>query len=225
MNRSIAKPTLTILFLLHLFIFHRESAAQIVQPFPHGIGFEIGGGHNQLFWNLIGSDVSGDRIEFSLTPTVRVTYLLAVAEQADVEPFVGYNRFGGVSTEKSNGYKDEYWFDAVEFGFSGIYNLAGFRLGVGVKVNWHMSATINSFGSLTDPASSDREWKETDLISEWNFPRWSSDIGGRAGYQVDQFLFSAEAWFGITDLLHGSIFDGAAEARENHYRVLVGYVL
>ena len=151
-----------------LLLFVGSSSAQLARSFPGGLGIELGAGHNQLFWDVKGSDVSGDRLEFSLTPTARVTYLLMVAEPFDLVPFVGFNRFGGKSSEKPSGYKDEYWFDAIEMGLSGQYHIDHIRIGVGLKVNWHISATVRSFGSAADPTGSNRSWNETDLLQARN---------------------------------------------------------
>src|SRR5512137_198045 len=76
-----------------------HAPGQFVRPFPEGIGLEIGGGHSDATWKPLqapplGSGDEVSRAKLSFMPTVRLSYALHPFENAQVLPFVEYNRFG-----------------------------------------------------------------------------------------------------------------------------------
>jgi hypothetical protein len=195
------------------------------QSILSGLGIEVGGGHNQLFWKapiptLQSPNESNNRTDLSFTPTVRLNYHWDIASPVSVIPFIGYDQFGG-KVKYSNGYQDQFWFDAVECGVSGMYSVDDFSFGVGLKANYNLKVTGRWLGGVNAPPSANTSWTEIDITS-W-FKRWSGDAGARASYRYGHFSINLESWFGITELQTG--FFSPATIRENQYRMLVGYTL
>jgi hypothetical protein len=195
------------------------------QSFLKGLGFEVGGGYNQLFWKAPSpvpeSDyLSRNRTAFSLTPTLRLKYEVSLSSDLSVSPFVGYNRFGGESQRWSNGYQDEIWFDALNTGILVSYQVSRVSLGLGYEINRHIKATGRFLASADQPASSNRSWTEFDWTNM--FARWSQDLGVRVTYQLSRFSFSLESWYGLTPLQGMNGFAPAA-IRQNNERILLGY--
>ena len=200
-------------------------SAQVVDPFPKGIGIELGGGHNELIWHSIydpqrAPDYSHN--SFFLTPTVRVSYTLHVVDRTDVLPFFGYTRFGGKQSPKPNGYHDEFWFDALEMGLITTYSVEFFHFGLGGEANRHLKATSRWFGDALAPSNEEGEWNETE-VTDW-FRDWSFDLGLRMGWGISNVTLAAEAWFGVTQLENSNL-DQFINIRQNHYRMLLGYKL
>jgi hypothetical protein len=199
--------------------------AQWVQPFPDGLGIEVGGGHNQLKWHVNASPpftTASDhpRQEFSFTPIFRLSYQFNPFQLGQLLAFIGYDKFGGKSASDPAGYKDEYWISAVDIGLIGAYRIADFTFGPGLKYNRHIKKTIRSYGLYGQ--TSQRSWAEND---ETIFLKdFSYDLGGRISWEILHWSLSGEAWFGITRLEKDQL-TGALDIRENHFRILVGYRL
>ena len=217
------KPVLYPFILL--VIFSTTGFAQVFLPFPHGFGIEIGGGHNQLLWHLnpdppftLESDYP--RQELSFTPTIKLHYEIHPFVDVQLLPFVGYNQFGGRSPEKSNGYKDEFWFHTVEFGLISTYAIGDLRIGIGAKHNRHVNLRHRFYGTLYQITP--RNWQEEE---ETIFlKKYSSDLGVRASWVLSHWILSGEAWFGISSLEKDNL-DSYIDVRENHFRILLGYTL
>jgi hypothetical protein len=195
------------------------------QSFLKGLGFEVGGEYNQLFWKVPTpvpeSDyLSRNRTEFSMTPTLRLEYEISLLSDLSVSPFVGYDRFGGEGQKRSNGYQDEIWFDALNTGVLLSYQVSRVSLGLGYEINRHIKATGRFLGSADQPASSDRSWTELDLTNV--FSRWSHDLGLRVSYRLSRFRLSLESWYGLSHLQGNNGFAPAA-IRQSNERVLLGY--
>jgi len=200
--------------------------AQWAGPFPEGLGIEIGGGHNQLLWHVNAEPpfvTASDhpREELSFTPTVRLTYELSPFEDAQLLPFVGYDKFGGKSGEDPDGYKDEYWISAVDVGVLAAYRAGQFTFGPGLKYNRLIKETVRSYMAPTGQTSP-RRWVEDD--ASFFFKNFSYDVGARVSLEVSHWSVSGEAWFGITRMEKGE-FDNLLDIRENHFKILVGYRL
>jgi hypothetical protein len=198
------------------------------QSILSGLGVELGGGHNQLFWSAptqylppaINTVKTANRTDLSFTPTVRVNYQWNIAQTLAVIPFVGYNQFGGKS-KLANGYQDQFWFDAMEGGAFGMYVLNDISFGVGLKANYHLKVTGRWYGSALQTSSAGASWQE-DNVSDW-FTKWSGDAGVRVSYKYEHFSLSLDSWFGVTKLQAG-IFSPAT-IRENQFRALLGYTI
>jgi hypothetical protein len=193
------------------------------QSILSGFGVEVGGGHNQLFWQgnyFSYIPIDADRTNLSFTPTIRVNYQWYIMQNVSLIPFTGYNQFGG-KDKQPNGYQDQYWFDALECGALGMYSFNNYSVGVGIKANYHLKVTGRWLGTFAQGVSANDVWDEGD-ISNW-FTKWSSDAGVRVSYKYAHFSISLESWFGITELQAGLI--SAATIRENQFRILIGYTL
>ena len=194
-------------------------------PIPKGLGFELGIGHNQLYFESTTDDQTGHRLVFTLKPTFRLVYQMSPLPKIILTPFFGYNEFGGKSEPYSNGSIDEYWFKSLELGTFCQVGIKGVQIGAGIKGNRHLDVLGRYFGTAADTKNTLKSWTEQSVINDFAMPKWSYDLGARIGYHWNKFVFSCEAWFGMTDLAKDSIFDGLAKSHENHYRVLIGYVL
>jgi len=195
------------------------------QSILSGLGIEVGGGHNQLFWKAPiptpqSQNISANRTDLSFTPTARINYHLDITNPVSVIPFIGYNQFGG-KNKLSNGYQEQFWFDAIECGVSGMYSVGDIAFGVGLKANYNLKVTGHWLGSVNMGLSANESWHEEDQTSL--FTRWSGDAGARVSYRYDHFSVNLEGWFGITELQTGLF--SPATIRENQYRVLLGYTL
>jgi hypothetical protein len=160
-----------------------------------------------------------------VTPTIRLLYQITPVDKIIVIPFLGYNKFGGKSDPYSNEYIDIYWFEALELGLTVQYEIQKIRIGTGIKNNFHMDVKMKEFGSPAEPAGSDRSWHTHSVMETYSMPKSSFDLGAKIGIRLRRFICSGEAWFGLSDLVQGSIFGEIATSHENHYRVLIGYVL
>jgi hypothetical protein len=194
------------LSLLILLLFHSVNA-QSDNSKLNGLGIEIGGGHNTLFWSspciLTPGGVPVDRTELYLTPNIRLNYMLKLFETSHVLTFIGYNRFGGSSSD------DKYYFDVIELGSFFVYNISNLGFGVGGKINSHLNVEYKSSSMKEDR-------------SNW-FNTFSGDLGLRASYSLKPIYISIESWFGLTNLANGILPGG--EVRQNHYRILLGYTI
>lgn len=213
----------TILTLVLLLV---ASSVAHSQPFPAGLGVEIGGGYNQLFFSVpaqyvpANSSTEFNRTDLFVTPAVRLTYRWNLTPWLEVTPFVGYDQFGG-KTKLGNGYEDQFQFDAVESGLYSMYPIGDFSLGLALKANYHLKVTARYFGYANQTSVTNATWREKD-VSDW-YTRWSGDLGGRVSYQYQNFSLSLDGWFGITHLQHG--VNSLASIRSNQYRVFLGYTL
>jgi hypothetical protein len=205
-------------YIMFLFIIISNVYSQ--DRFYNGIGIELGLGHNQLMWSVKNGQ-SGDRSNFYLKPSVRLSYYKNIYKNISVQPFVGFIQFGGRSDTDTNGYKDKYTFDCIDFGFNVDYPINSIVFGFGIKANHHLNVTNRSYGNLLDDPN-DRHWQNSDM--SFIFRKWSSDLGIRIGYKfIDHFSVYFESWFGITDLAK-SKWNGLY-IHQNNYRLLIGYRL
>jgi hypothetical protein len=205
-----------IFFLAVLsFVFSFNKA--VAQPYTKGLGLEAGGGYSQLYWRAGG--LNGDRLAFSLSPTVR-TYLYLRSPKWGIQMFTGWNRFGGKSGTEPNGYHDAIWIKAWESGLFCLRHLGPNRLGPGLKYNYHLKVFGEYYGFLsmppgTEPVKSVEDWSD-------EFAKVSIDLGLRYSHRWKHLTASAETWFGLTNLAGGVFEDIGATVRQCHYRVLVG---
>ena len=186
-----------------------------------GLGMELGAGHNQLFWKA--ESKQADRTRFSLTYNFKCIYNIDTVKDLSIVPFIGYNRFGGISAEEPNGYKDKYWIDAIDGGFFLLYGYDNIRLGTGLKYSRHLKATTCAYGRIVDPPDTQRSWEEYDVM--YFFKKYSYSISLRADYNLNNHVFIIfESWFGLNNFAHRDL-DNILTIKQNHYRLLVGFVL
>jgi hypothetical protein len=202
-----------------------SAIAQVFLPFPQGLGFELGTGHNQLLWHVHASpglypESDSPREEFRPTPTVRIRYEFYPLIILQIQPFIGYDQFGGKSKTLSDGYKDEFWIHAIEMGIVFSYATGDLRAGVGFKYNRHFNVRHRFFGTLGQETPRSWEDEEEALFLKRN----SANIGPKVSWVFSPWNVSAEGWFGITDLQRSEL-DPLVRIRENHYRFLIAYTL
>lgn len=222
---TVKKTILSNLIVILLFLSHTMVNAQLCKPFPEGLGIELGAGHNQLYLKSTVDSNTGNRLAFTITPNIRLFYHWQPVKYMIIMPFTGYNKFGGKSDPYSNEYIDSYWFEALEYGLIGQFVIRSIQIGIGIKGNYHFDVKLTDFGAPEKPAGLSRTWHTRSVMDEYAIPMSSADIGARISIRLGHLIGSAEAWFGLTNMVNGSIFDPIAESRENHYRVLIGYVL
>ncbi len=208
----------TIMMIAFSSLYCPDSFSQTTS-ITHGLGIEVGLGHNQLFWKA--TDVSADRTRLSFKPSVRLSYQKSVARLRWI-PFVGFDVFGGRSGTDSSGYKDRIWLYAIDFGNILQYPVRSFTAGFGFKVNRHVKTVNEHFGSVIDPPNTRRTWQKSSM--DFFFKDWSANLGVRLDHSFSgHFVIAAEGWLGLTHLQKGSL--DFLSIRENHYRFLVGYRL
>ena len=196
--------------------------AQAGNNFPSGLGLEVGFGSNELLWGL--RDDEGDRSVFNLSLSSRIYYKIPLSASIKIKPFLGYIRFGGLSEEQDNGYKDEFYFDAFELG--GLVLLEEKTLplnfGLGLKGKRYFNATGKFYGGLYDEPNTERKWNEEDVSSF--FDKYSFNIGASVGTSFSSFYLSMEYWVGLNDFKNKEAFEGLDnKIKENHYRLFMGY--
>ncbi len=202
-----------------------SSFAQVVRPFPEGIGFEIGGGHNAAIWHFsnssperyVDNEFSRSQFWFWYTPTVRLSYTVFPFGRTEIVSFVEYNRFGGRSKE-TQGFEDAYLFDAVGFGILSKIPVFGFTVGPGFKTNRHLKVS----GRLLKAPPNANYTSELDVTGSHR--RSSVDIGMRVGWNISHWSIAAESWFGLTQL-ESEARDPNVDIYQRHFRVLLGYQL
>ena len=143
-------------------------------------------------------------IRFSFTPEIRVNYSTDVSQSLSVQPFVGYNRYGGASTY------DSYWFDSVEFGTFLLFDATYCFAGVGAKISRNFKVHYRHVG-----------FNEDDGLADY-FSDWAGNLGGRLTYTFAPLSVSGEAWFGLNNIA-GKGWGRATKIRENHFKAIVGY--
>jgi len=208
------------------FIFALATAgAQPSDPLS-GLGVEIGGGHNQLKWHSNGfPPISGpsdyNRQQFSLTPTFRLSYESRLFELIQITPFIGYDKFGGRSSQDPTGYQDEVWFSAVDFGLIASYRFSDFSIGPALKYNRLQKKTFRYYGVVLGQVGP-RTWAEQ--ADDFFFRSYSYNLGGRVSFALSHWTVSGEAWFGISEMLNADLASQIS-VHENHFRLLLGYRL
>ncbi len=216
---------ITCIVSLLVAIIPSYSFAQIVKPFPQGIGFEIGGGHNSATWHhgaasperRFDDELSRSQFWFWFTPTARVTYAVYPFESTELVPFVEFNVFGGRSKEQ-RGYEDAYLFQAIGVGVLSRISVLGFSVGPGIKVNRHLKVT----GKLLKAPPNANYASELDVTDSHR--RTSIDVGVRVGWSFSHWSLAGESWFGLTQL-QSEARDPNVEIYQRHFRVLLGYQL
>jgi hypothetical protein len=187
-----------------------------------GLGIEVGGGYNQIFFKFLlppFNDMRFDRTHFALTPEARLKYDIQLTDKFTCIPFVGYNRFGGYNDKThfdQNGIgqvESAIWFDALDVGFFTIYIVSDFSFGIGYKANRLFKAMVVSYFPNMPTDYSD----VTD-----GYRTWSHDAGLRVSYRLSHYSIAAESWFGISDLESNS---EVHNIRQNHFRLLLGYTI
>ncbi len=164
-------------------------SAQISEKVPKGLGIEIGGGHNQFFWEYSSRNYYDNRTAFSLMPSARVHYLLPITYNVEIYSFAGYNEFGGHSgkdeEEEVSVYRyrhgittirDRIRIQNVETGIIGLYNISNVRIGIGAKIYYHLK--ISDRHRNFPPGAYSEEWDSTP--HSYFFGDWSYDGGVRA---------------------------------------------
>ena len=213
-GKIIVTSIILILFLSLSSILHSQSLK--------GLGIELGAGHNQLFWK---ADIGeANRTKFFLTYTLQFIYDVSIFNRFSIIPFIGYNRFGGKSDEKPNGYKDKYWIDAIDGGFHILYKYNKIRFGTGLKYSRHVRAISESYGSITDPPDAQRSWKKDEDVMFF-FKKYSFSVLFRTDFKLYRHIFFIfESWFGLNNFANKNI-DDIVTIKQNHYRLLFGFLL
>jgi hypothetical protein len=185
-----------------------------------GLGIEVGGGSNQLF--VQNDSLSKNRTRFVLTPEVRIKYAYSFSANLNTLVFIGYTRFGGQSDDLPNGYKEEYWFDAVNIGVFLNYQYLFASIGIGYEANRHLKVFERWYGITNDFIASNEIWREADFTEKYS--SWSHDIAFRISAYWLPMNLTFETWFGLTNLFN-NVANSNINIRENHFRLLLGYQL
>ena len=213
MKRNIIVLHSLLFFIITFTLIHSDANAQF--------GLEVGAGHNQLFWKVETSHQTKDRLEFSVTPMVRISYHRYLGKHIYLMPFIGYNKFGGRSKKKANGYKDEYWIYAIDCGGIILFQIATIKLGMGFKYNRHLKAINRFYGAVNDPPETVRVWRERDAM--YFFSKYSYDAGLRVDHLFfEHFIIAVEGWFGMINF-EAEKYEEFISIHQNHYRIIVGY--
>jgi hypothetical protein len=211
-----------LLVIATILILARVGYSFETKRFPQGFAFELGAGYDQLYWKHPGG--SNNRLAFSISPTIRALYGVHLKNNIYLIPFIGYDRLGGKSSTKDNGYIDEYWWNCVNFGSIISTKPKDYEIGIGIKTNVIIRSIGRYYGGFDWPADSERSWSKNNWTSE--FAKISFDCGIRFGCGKKHLYSAIEAWLGFGNLVKGSGFaDAGVKARENHFRLLLGYRL
>ena len=200
--------TAKVLILIIMAAFSDDIFAGSHRSGVHGFGIELGVGHSRLLWSspvsiLTPGGVPGDRKDVFITPMIRIFNEWDVVGPVYLQPFFGYNQYGGRSEA------DKYKFHALELGLFALYKYSNLAFGLGLKlqhpvrVQYHISS---------DGYNDDR--------SDW-FVQNSGDAGFRVSYFIHRFTLGFESWFGISNLADGPLV--GATVYESHYRIMIGY--
>lgn len=188
----------------------------------NGTAIELGAGYDQLYRS--NNDESYNLRAFSLSPTVRLLYTANINPSMSVIPFAGYNRLGGKSSKWPGGGREETWWNCIEFGSFVNYKPKLFEFGIGLKANLIVKTIARHRYGLTRPVNIEEHWDEVYYSNE--FAMGSFDGGFRLSWGKSHLYSVFESWFGFGNLLNGTSFaDSDLDARENHFRVLLGYKL
>jgi hypothetical protein len=223
--------SVNVLRLVSLLVFAAPSLAS-GQSLRSGLGLEAGLDLNQLFWTAYppGADpTTAHRWRQFLTPTVRIHYSAPVVAHAQVMIFAGYSEFGGRSPQLSDpigsnsSYRDSFRFRALEAGLFGFCRLSHFQVGLCAKANRHLSID-QRVQRLAPGRDGPIQEYETSDVSDF-FDPWSGHAGARIEWEpFPSVILSGEGWMGITRI-EGSGLSDVIDARQNHFRLLLGYRL
>jgi hypothetical protein len=180
----------------------------------NSFGVQVGVGYGQLSWGKLPPIFRSPFVfvphdDFSISPSVDITYRWNPAPLFSVTPFVGYSQFGGKAAN------DLLRFQALEVGALTTYSMANFAFGVGLKANYHLTVT----GGIVESSLHPDSWTYQD-VTDW-FQKWSGDVGACASYAFGNFNIKFESWFGLTEL-QTTLF-APATIRATQQRILVGY--
>ncbi len=155
-----------------------------------------------LIFELQEASLPADRNDIFATPTIHINYKLKLLNRLYLQPFFGYNQYGG-----KGGDEDKYSFRALELGLFAQYKYSILLFGIGAKISKNLNVKYYYSSS-----SNNR--------SDW-FVKYSGDAGVRISYIIKAVSISMESWFGISNLADGPL--AGATVYENHYRVMLGY--
>jgi hypothetical protein len=200
--------TAKVLILIIMAAFSDDIFAGSHRYGVHGFGIELGVGHNRLSWTspvsiMTPGGVPVDRTDVFTTPTIRVFSEWVVLSHIYLQPFIGYNQYGGRSDQ------DKYTFHAVELGLFALYKYSNLAFGLGLKLQHPLR--VQYYISLYDYDEDRYDW----------FVKNSGDVGFRVSYIIRRFSMGFESWFGISNLADGPLV--GATVHESHYRVIIGY--
>jgi hypothetical protein len=211
--------------ILLIFIF---SISILPQSFLKGIGVEVGLGYNQMHYELLESPTfiinpNSKRIiyreAFKMTPTLRLSYKLSIFQKVGIIPFFEYSILGGKSEKFANGIEDEYKFQTLSIGQFASYFLDNYEFSIGLKYNHFQKVIWKYYGLTLNPP-----YEEVD--QSVLFKNYSFDFGMRISYKLNEFIFSTEGWFSLTNLFIEDYFpDEKIDVNTRRFIVLVGYRL
>lgn len=193
--------------------------AQETKKSYSGFGIEAGVGYNTMQYTLFqrvgGGDSTASLNVFWLQPCIRLHYDIFVKQlglnnSMKVKPFLGYYTFGGKAKSDNIGNNSILAFGTIEAGVGLAFDIKNlFQITPLIKGQYVFSASKRTTGVPAPPVQ--------DLKSD--FKSFSSNIGLQMRFKYKHFTLGAEGWLGLTNF---NKKDGKT-AKENNYRLLIGY--
>jgi len=206
------------IFLLLFSIISQPSFAQETKKKGNGFGIVAGAGYNTMNFTINaakGGDSAVSLHHLWMQPCVRVhydIYLTRLGTNAilKLKPFLGYYAFGGKQKPADTGNYVIYSFASIEAGGGVAFAIKDmFQITPLLKAGYIMSATRRSMGP--------HQFSPHDVKTE--FTSMEASVGLQLRYYIKHITIGAEAWYGLTNFNKAK----GKTARENNYRLLVGY--
>ncbi len=185
-----------------------------------GFGLEVGVGYNSMLLSLknpAGKDSMADLTDLWLQPCFRLHYdilLKAIGEKSSfkLKPFIGYYTFGGKHPADINGEKIILAFATIEAGVGLTFDInKWFQVSPLIKAQYIISAKERHL------ISGQQGVPTTDIRTNYN--ALASNAGLQIRFRYNHFTVGLEGWMGLTNFNK----ETGKSAKENNYRLLIGY--
>ncbi len=208
-----------LLALFFVFILSFQIKAQETHRKVEGIGIEVGVGYNfmKLHLELTDLDSTATLNNLWMQPSTRIHYDMMLKQigkknSLKLKTFLGYYTFGGKTLADAKGNRLILAFGSIEAGAGLTFDfLNRFQLTPLIKAQYIISGKQRHL--LKDQSGVPTEDIRTDVQN------LSANAGLQFRFKYRHFTLGAEAWIGLNDFYKK---DGYS-AKENNYRVLIGY--
>jgi hypothetical protein len=192
--------------------------AQEKKKAPAGLGIEAGVGFNTMNMTVKAANGNDSAIALNhlwLQPCLRLHYDVKLKQMGEkntlfLKTFIGYYTFGGKLKPDVNGN-------------SVVVSLGSIEAGVGLTfdINHFFQVTPMIKGQYIFSASKRfiQTASRTPVDMKNNFTGFSSNAGLQARFKYKHFTLGLEGWLGLSDFHRSMVLS----AKENNYRLLIGY--
>ena len=197
-----------LLFILSLTTMNVK--AQEKKQKSTGFGIEAGVGYNTMSVTIKqnnGNDSTKSLNQLWMQPCIRVHYDMVLIrfgsnKSLKLKPFIGYYTFGGKLKE----------------GTTRIFSFSAIELGTGLSFDVSNKFHITPLLKAQYITKVSERTKTVQDVTKY-FNSFSANVGLQLRFKYKRFTVGGEAWVGLTNCFKTN----GNTAKENNYRILIGY--